>query len=464
MKKLRIIEVSAADVGGGAERVCLNLTEAFRKKGHECILVAGKKQTRESWIFEARFIEQERLKGRIKETLRKGIVLFPKRARLLWLALRRPKSFLDVLRGREDFNFPWTERLYKVAPFAPDILHLHNLHGGYFDLRVLPSLSKKVPTVLTVHDQWLFTGHCAHSLECNKWRTGCGNCPDLSRYPAIKKDATAFNWKRKKLIYERSRLYVSTPSKWLLDMIRESILSPAVVEAKVIPNGVDLRTFSPGDKMGERLRLGWAPEESVVLLCGRKIGRSPWRDLDTTRKGLELVSRSWQKCPVKVVVLGDEGPSSRWGNVELFFEPFKDKPSEVASFLRAADIFFHPSKADTSPNVVVEAMACRIPVVATAVGGIPELVKGLKWDGHPAHEPSYGREDSTGLLVRPQDPEAVARAITLLLADAELRADLGKNGTVEARRSFDLEKQVGKYLSWFDEILGSKTAGPIKYE
>jgi hypothetical protein len=80
----------------------------------------------------------------------------------------------------------WGSRIYfagtKRLELAdkPDIVHCHNLHGEYFDLHALDWLSARVPVVITMHDAWLLSGHCVHSLGCGRWETGCGKCPDDS--------------------------------------------------------------------------------------------------------------------------------------------------------------------------------------------------------------------------------------------------------------------------------------------
>jgi len=75
-------------------------------------------------------------------------------------------------------------------------------------------------------------------------------------YPAITRDATAYNWRWKREIYAKSRLYVATPSRWLMRKVEQSILASAIIEAKVIPNGVDLTVFHPGDR--REARVVWA--------------------------------------------------------------------------------------------------------------------------------------------------------------------------------------------------------------
>jgi len=105
----------------------------------------------------------------------------------------QPGRWLDLQLGKEDFSFPDTRHLFHKVGDLPGIVHAHNLHGGYFDLRVLPWLSRQVPVILTLHDAWLLAGHCAHSFDCQRWKSGCGQCPNLSIPPVAKRDATASN-------------------------------------------------------------------------------------------------------------------------------------------------------------------------------------------------------------------------------------------------------------------------------
>ena len=196
-----------------------------------------------------------------------------------------------IRNGFEDFEFPATlPVISQIIRERPTILHLHNLHGGYFDLRALPALSDLTPVVLTLHDQWAFTGHCAHSFGCERWRSGCGNCPDLTIYPGIPKDRTAENFTLKQQIFSRTRLYLTTPSKWLMDKAERSLLAPAIEEARVIPNGVDTTVFRPGDKAVERSRLG-LPRGSRILLCAGSVARSDqWADRSLLRPILRYLA------------------------------------------------------------------------------------------------------------------------------------------------------------------------------
>ena len=276
----------------------------------------------------------------------------------------------------------------RIIGEGPTILHLHNLHGGYFDLRALPALSALAPVVLTLHDQWAFTGHCAHSFECERWRSGCGECPDLTIYPGIPKDRTAENFTLKQQIFSRTRLNLSAPSKWLMDKAERSLLAPAIEEARVIPNGVDTSVFRPGDKAVERSRLG-LPRGSRIVLCAGSMARSDhWTDRRLLHSTLRyLVERAWLNCTL--LFLGSARSSQeKIDGIQVIHRPYERDISRVASYYRASDVYLHPARADTFPTAVLESLACGLPVVATAIGGIPEQVKSL-WASNNA--PRFSR-------------------------------------------------------------------------
>ena len=136
----------------------------------------------------------------------------------------------------------------KVDQLDPDIIHLHNIHGYYINIKVLFDYLKKSgkPVIWTLHDCWSFTGHCAHFdyAGCNKWTTGCHNCPEKSSYPAsIFFDNSRVNYQMKKEIFTGVKdLTIVTPSKWLANLVKQSYLKEYPV--KVINNGIDLEVLN----------------------------------------------------------------------------------------------------------------------------------------------------------------------------------------------------------------------------
>jgi glycosyltransferase involved in cell wall biosynthesis len=322
---------------------------------------------------------------------------------------------------------------------APDICHAHNLHGHYFDLRALPTISQQVPLVLSLHDAWLLTGHCAYPLDCQRWHQGCGQCPDLSLYPSLRRDGTAGNWKRKRDILTRCQVWVTTPSRWLMQHVQQSPLAVAIVEARVIPNGVDLEIFRPGDRRAARSRLNLPLDRPILLFAANGIRQHAYKDFHTLKAMVKILA---ERMPgVLFVALGETAPAQRIGSAEIYFVPYQADASTVGEYYRAADVYVHAARADTFPTTVLEALACGTPVIATAVGGIPEQVV----------------EGQMGFLVPPGDAQSLATAVLQLLSDDERRVQMGDHAANEARKHFDLERQVDAYLAWYTAILESFT-------
>jgi glycosyltransferase involved in cell wall biosynthesis len=457
---MRILQVSTADIAGGAERIAWNLFNAYRHAGHASSLAVGTKRTDDPDVVALPNGKHWTLWTRGWSAIERGMRPFDGHVQGAGVVSRfaryaaRPRTTLLNEYGIENFHFPGSRRLLDLTAEPPEIVHCHNLHGGYFDLCVLPRLSREVPVVLTLHDAWLLSGHCAHSFDCERWRTGCGQCPYLSIYPAVKRDATAYNWRRKRRIFAKSRLYVATPSAWLMRKVEDSILAPAIVESRVIPNGVDLGTFAPGDRARARAMLNIPQDARVILFTGYGIRRNIWKDYETMRAAIARAAGGLRGENVLFIGLGEESPPESLQSAKFRFVAYVRDGAAVARYYQAADLYIHAAKVDTFPNSVLEALACGIPVVATAVGGIPEQLKPLAGLGTGAPSLSrHGPDAATGVLVAAGDAEDMAGSLIALARDGGLRARLGANAQADARERFGLTRQAQEYLTWYRQIL-----------
>jgi glycosyltransferase involved in cell wall biosynthesis len=359
-----ILQVNTTDVAGGAARVAWDLFQVYRARGYPSWLAVGRKRTHDPDVLaipnEAHRNAWARgWRGISRRLERVSAMPGPARwAGRLSGTLGEPARHLATASGREDFHFPGSRQLLRLPPRPPDVLHAHNLHGNYFDLRILPELSRRLPVLVTLHDAWLLSGHCAHSLACERWRIGCGACPDLSLYPSIARDATAYNWRRKRDLFAHCRLFVATPSRWLMAKVEQSILAPAVQEARVIPNGVDVRQFRPGDRREARARLGLPRDAAILLAAGTRLTHNVWKDYPTLREAARIVGNNMRGQHVLVVVLGDTSPGERVGAAHIRFVPHEQDVSAVVGYYQAADVYVHAAQVDTFPLSVLEALAC----------------------------------------------------------------------------------------------------------
>ena len=431
-----ILQVNTLDTVGGAAKIAWMLHQAYRNRGYDAWLAVGHKRSTDSTVLEIPNKTYQAFWITLCQRISQSNAPLPTRFRRACLHLANIHHRIAKKTGRENLYFPASRHLLDLPPRKPDIMHCHNLHGRYFDLRTLPRLSSQFPVMLTLHDAWMLSGYCAHSFECERWQTGCGGCPHLDMFP-VQHDSTASNWTRKQRIYAKSRVYVATPSKWLMHKVERSILAAAVIERRVIPNGMDLTIFHPDNKQSVRAELGIPADAFVILATAAKIVQNRWKDYATMREAVALLGRNICKQSVYFLVLGGDQPPEQDGLVTVKFIPYQHDKTTVVRYYQAADVYIHAAKADNFPNTVIEALACGTPAVATTVGGIPEQID----------------EGQTGFLVPPRKPGKMAAAIQKIFQNPSLRSQMSKRAAETARQRFDVNRMVDEYLQWYQEIL-----------
>jgi glycosyltransferase involved in cell wall biosynthesis len=315
-----------------------------------------------------------------------------------------------------------------------DILNFHNLHGGFFNYLAIPKLTQQKPAVFTLHDMWSFTGHCAYSFDCERWKTGCGNCPYLNTYPEIAYDNTALEWKLKRWVYSRSNLVIVTPSQWLADLARQSILNRFPIHH--IPNGLDVNTYRPLDPALGKASLGIPLNKKILLFTAQA-----FKDY---RKGYDLLISALQKIPASlssdlVLMTMGEGSKdlSRVINIPIIDLGYVSGDYLKALIYSTADIFVFPTRADNLPIVIQESMACGTPVVSFNLGGVPELV----------------RHGKTGLLAKPGDPIDLAEKLVNLLEDNTLRNQMELNSREVAIADYSIRLQADRYMALYRQVI-----------
>jgi len=314
-----------------------------------------------------------------------------------------------------------------------DLIHLHNLHGYYLNLSFIRFLGKlNIPIVWTLHDGWAITGRCAYFFECEKWKTGCGNCPNLSWYPKTYFDSSALMWKKKKGYFTSEwNPVIVCPSQWLADKVKESYLNRFKI--KVIPNGVDTEVFKPKDKIEVRKKLRIPPDKKVILFVAA--------DLRDERKGARyffealkyIKADNWIVLTIGKKIDFNREEKTRGNIKQLGYVSDKNLISDIYN---AADIFCITSLDEVFGLTVTESMACAIPVVGFKVGGIPEQVT-----------------DDCGILVSPKNVQDLAEAMEALLKDDEKREAFGINCRKRVLENYSVEKFKEQYIGLYKNLL-----------
>lgn len=284
-------------------------------------------------------------------------------------AENRTHYYLGRLLGRNGcFSYSGTRKLIAdLKAFAPDVVHLHNLHKFCIHLPSLFAYLKqsKVKVIWTLHDCWPFTGQCAHFVmaNCDKWKSGCHNCPQLSVYPRSDIDNTKWMYEKKKAWFTGLQdMTIVVCSAWLEKLVKQSFLKQYPVVR--IPNGIDLSVFqpTPGD-----FRKKYHLEDKTILL-GVSFG---WGK----RKGLDVFSRLAERLPdnYRIVLVGVTEEDRKQIPERILAIGKTDNVQDLAEIYTAADLFVNPTREDTFPTVNMEALACGTPVLTFQTGGSPEI-------------------------------------------------------------------------------------------
>jgi glycosyltransferase involved in cell wall biosynthesis len=397
---MNILHISESDAVGGAARTAYKLHRGLNSAGHDSRMLVGNKSTAKPDIRRikrhAGWRAADRLAGSILDPLSLQYAMYP--------------SSFAVPRD------PWFRR--------SDVVQLHNLHGSYFSFTALPRLAGRRPVVWLLQDQWALTGHVAYSLDCDRWRHGCGSCPRLADYPRLGRDTTAALWRLKGAVYARSRLTLVVPSRWMLELVGASpLLRRFAVER--IPHGVDTAVFRPLPSDEARRRLGLPQDRALVLFCAH--------DLNEPRKGLHLLEQAIaQLDDPPLVILAGSGEPPR--GIETLALGSIDDDSVLAQVYAAADLLAAPTIADALSQNTIESIACGTPCVAFDQGGVTDVV-----------------DSETGYRARFSDVDDFARGIRTVIQDAERFAPSCREIAV---RDFSVDLQVRRYVELYDRVRG----------
>lgn len=253
----------------------------------------------------------------------------------------------------------------------PDIVQLHWIGGNSFNLSSLQSI--RAPIVWRLSDQWPFCG--IQHLEPD--RRAYAMPPPNGRWLHRSSDFSERVRLNKWLTYQRlAQLVLVCPSRWLMDETRHSaLLGDRPIE--LIPTSCDTELFSPKDRNVCREALGIS-QESFVVLVGATSMRTKWKGLDLFIQAMAEFGNSLPVAtPVEIVTFGQDAfdaPALNGVVRVTHLGPVRER--RLMSILyNAVDLFAAPSRMENLANTVLESLACGTPVVAFAIGGMPDMIE-----------------------------------------------------------------------------------------
>ena len=313
-----------------------------------------------------------------------------------------------------------------------ELIHCHNLHGDYFSPLWLPLLSKNKPLIWTLHDMQSITGYCAHSLSCKKWKTGCGQCPDLTLYPYVEQDFTEMLWRIKKMCFEVSNITIVVPSKWLKYKVEQSILKNHNI--KLIYNGVNHLVFKPRDKVLLRHELGLPQNKKILLFVADGSTRNQY-------KGGSFLGKVNTVVKNNNAIFLTIGSRSKFENkiTNSIDIPYIYDEVLLSKYYAAVDLLVYPTLADNFPLVVLEALSSGTPVITFNTGGINEVVTHLE----------------NGYLAKYNDLEDLIKGLQLMLSDKKLLSRNSQKSREIIEKYFTLDQMMNNYKLLYENSLNT---------
>ena len=320
--------------------------------------------------------------------------------------------------------------IQKIREVDPDIVHIHNVHGYFLNYpllcRFLTEFNK--PVIWTVHDCWLFTGHCYHysAAGCDRWQTGCHHCPQKHAFPAsYGLDRSRKNYRDKRVSFTNIPTLTLVPvSEWMRGELARSFLKET--PCRVIHNGIDVDTFQPRPDPGLRARYGitkpvyflavasiWLPEKGISDLI--RLSHKMREDEQLVLVG-KMEPTLQKKLPLSIVTI------DRTTDAQA-----------LASLYTEATALVNPTWQDNYPTVNLEAIACGTPVVTYQTGGSVESIT-----------------PQTGLVVKKGQVDALAQALHNIRQTAP---EIWRRACrAHAERHFDRTKCFNEYIQFYEDL------------
>ncbi|WP_264548130.1 glycosyltransferase [Flavobacterium sp. N2820] len=257
----------------------------------------------------------------------------------------------------------------KIKTIAPEVVHLHLMNGNYINnYRLLSFLAENnYKTVITLHAEITYTGICEHAFDCERWKTGCGNCPQVhKKYKSLFFDRTAMEWQKKAKAFERfSSLTIVSVSAWLENRAKQSPMFKNR-DFYVVGNGVDTTIYKPVNTATLKERLGLKNEKVILHVT------PSFKSIVKGGEHVVELAKRFQKENVIIIIVGYDGFKEKLPS-NIIPISHTTSQEELAEFYSLANITLLTSKLETFSMVCAESLSCGTPVVGFKAGA-PEQI------------------------------------------------------------------------------------------
>lgn len=333
-----------------------------------------------------------------------------------------------------------TYRLIRlIERWKPDVVHLQCINEHFLNIyTLLQWLGKnRVPTVITLHAEFLYTANCGHANDCTGWMKGCGRCPrrrDATRSLWLDRTADSYRKMDKAFRTFGDRLRIISVSPWLKG---RAAASPILKDKRhgVILNGLDTNVFYPRTSMPQAAGPEDSSESGIVFHA-----TAMFRDAPEDPKGgwyIVRLAERLRKDGIRFIVAGKHEINGRLPDNVSLLGPVRDQ-NRMAEYYSGADVTVISSRRETFSMVCAESLCCGTPVAGFRAGG-PETIA----------LPEYSRFCKYG------DLDALEKCVRELLKDGN-NADRAAKIAERAAIIYDRERMADRYIEIYRQLMGEK--------
>lgn len=259
--------------------------------------------------------------------------------------------------------------LKKIKKISPNIVHIHLMNGNYVNnYKLLKFLAENnYKTIITLHAEINYTGICEHTFDCEKWKIGCGKCPQVyKKYKSWFFDRTATEWQRKaKAFVIFKSLTIVSVSEWLQSRAKQS---PMFINRNfhVVGNGLDTTIYQPNETNSLKEKLGLTNEKIILHVT------PSFRSVVKGGEHVVEIAKRLQDENVKVIIVGYDGYNGQLPSNVITISHTQSQ-LELVQYYSIANITLLTSKMETFSMVCAESLSCGTPVVGYKAGA-PEQI------------------------------------------------------------------------------------------
>ncbi len=304
-----------------------------------------------------------------------------------------------------------------------DVIHLHWVNREMISVADIGNIMK--PLVVTLHDMWYFCG-AEHYTEDYRWRDGY----KINNRPAYESGFDLNRWTAmRKLKHWKSPMHIVTPSHWLADCVRQSVLMRDW-PLSVIPNTIDTNVWKPVDKILARKLLGLPPGVPLLLFGAMGGAQDPRKGFDLLKIALEHLQG--ELTGLELMIFGQLAPKEPVNiGFPIHYAGHLHDNVSLRLLYSAADAIVVPSRQEAFGQTASEAHACGTPVVAFNATGLRDIVD----------------HQITGYLANAYDPLDLAKGLRWVLNDTIRLATLGHQARARAEKMWTYERVAAQYES-----------------